>query len=113
MKTKNVKLEWNVLLAASNTNKIINYNVLDKELVEILHKEIVKKKTITKFEQLKETVNNWCKYYYWSRCEYEIGVGGAFAKYPDEYEKIDAYRQIEMNLDRICEYIIKELKIEF
>lgn len=52
-------------------------------------------------------------YYYWSRCECEIAVGDLFAKYPDEYEKIDAFRQIEMNLDRMVEYIIRELDIKF
>lgn len=113
MKIKNKKLEWNVLVADSNAKKIKNYNVLDDELIERLHKAIVKKKTITNYKELKEDVKKWCMYYYWSKCEFEIGVGGMFAKYPDEYEKIDAFRQIEMNLDRMCEYIIKELDIKF
>ena len=112
MKIKNVKLEWNVLMADSN-KKIVNYNVLDNELVERLHKEIVKKKTITNYEQLKENVKRWCMYYYWSKCECEIIVGDMFAEYPDEYEKIDAWRQIEMNLDRMCEYIMRTLRIDF
>lgn len=113
MKIKNANLEWNVLMADSNTKKIKNYNVLGYELVEELHKEIVKKKTITNYEQLKEKIRKWCMYYYWSKCECEISVGNLFAKYPEEYEKIDAFRQIEMNLDRIVEYIMRELKIEF
>lgn len=113
MKLKNVKLEWYVLMWNSNTKKVVNYNVLDNELIQILHKEIVKKKTITNYEQLKEKIKRWCMYYYWSKCECEISVGGMFAKYPDEYEKIDAWRQIEMNLDRMCEYIMRELRIEF
>jgi hypothetical protein len=113
MRIKNVKLEWNVLMADSNTKKITNYNVLDDELIQILHKEIVKNKTITNYEQLKDRIKRWCMHHYWSKCECEIGVGGMFAKYPDEYEKIDAWRQIEMNLDRMCEYIIGELKINF
>lgn len=113
MKLKNVKLEWNVLMWDSNTKKVVNYNVLGNELIERLHKKIVKKKEITNYAQLKEDIRSWCMYYYWSKCECEIGVGGMFAKYPDEYEKIDAWRQIEMNLDRMCEYIIRELRIEF
>jgi coproporphyrinogen III oxidase len=112
MKVKNVKLEWNVLIADFSTNKIKYYNVLNDELIQILHKEIVKKKTITNYEQLKERIKRWCMYYYWSKREWEIGVGGIGAKYPDEYEKIDAWRQIEMNFDRMCEYIIRELKID-
>ena len=113
MKIKNKKLEWNVLVADFSTKKIKAYNVLDEELIERLHKKIVKKKEITNYNQLKEEVRKWCMYHYWSKCEFEIGVGDIFAQYPDDYEKIDAYRQIEMNLDRMCEYIIKELDIKF
>ena len=113
MKIKNKNLEWNVLMADFNTKKIKNYNVLGYELVDRLHTKIVKKKEITNYEQLKEDVRSWCMYYYWSKTECEIGVGGMFAKYPDEYEKIDAFRQIEMNLDRMCEYIMRELDIKF
>lgn len=112
MRLKNVKLEWNVLLWDNNKKKVVNYNVLGQELAEQLHKEIVQKKTITNYEQLKENIRRWCMYYYWSKCEAEIMVGYMFAK-EEDFEKIDAYRQIEMNLDRMCEYIINELKIEF
>ena len=51
-------------------------------------------------------------YHYWCKCEYEIFIGSFLTK-EDDLEKIDAYRQIEMNLDRITEYIINELKIDF
>ena len=112
MKVKNVKLEWNVLMWDSNNKKVRNYNVLGNELIERLHKEIVKKKTITNYQQLKENVKRWCMYYYWSKCEAEIHIGH-FPKTTEELEKVDAYRQIEMNLDRMCEYIIKECRIEF
>lgn len=112
MKVKNVKLEWNVLMWDSNNKKVVNYNVLGQELIEELHQKIVKKKTITNYEQLKENIKSWCMYYYWSKCEREILISGWFAE-EDEFEKIDAWRQIEMNLDRMCEYIMRELKIDF
>lgn len=51
-------------------------------------------------------------YHYWSKCEHEILVGDLFTE-EDDFKKIDAYRQIEMNLDRITEYVINELKINF
>ena len=44
-------------------------------------------------------------YHYWSRSEYEIAVGGLHSKYPENFEKIDAYHQLEMNLDHIVDYI--------
>ena len=113
MRIKNKNLEWNVLMADFNTKKIKNYNVLSYELVDRLHTKIVKKKEITNYEELKEDVRRWCMYYYWSKTECEIAVGNLFAKYPDEFEKIDAFRQIEMNLDRMCEYIIRKLDIKF
>ena len=112
MKVKNVKLEWYVLMWDSNAKKVINYNVLRNELIERLHKEIVQKKTITNYEQMKENIKRWCMYYYWSKCEREIEVGYMFADRKD-FKKIDAWGQIEMNLDRMCEYIIRECKIEF
>ena len=112
MRVKNVKLEWNVLMWDSNAKKVVNYNVLGQELIEKLHKGIVKKKTITNYNELKESIRSWCMYYYWSKCECEIWVGGWFAE-EDEFEKIDAWRQIDMNLDRITEYVINALKIDF
>ena len=112
MKIKNVKLEWYVLLCDFNSNEVINYNVIDSQLVEGLHREIAKKKSIKNYAELKEYIRKWALCRYWSRCEYEICVG-RFPRSIEELEKVDAYRQIEMNLDRICEYIMKELKIEF
>ena len=57
-----------------------------------------------------KTEAKWARYYYWSRTEHEILVGGLFKNC--KLEKIDIFRQIEMNLDRITEYVNKELKIE-
>ena len=31
----------------------------------------------------------------------------------DDFEKIDVWYQLEPNLDRICEYVIRELKLDF
>lgn len=113
MKIKNVNLEWNVLLWDCNKKKVINYNVLNDELIKRLHKDIVTKKTIKTYNQLKENIKRWFMYHYWSKCEFEIVVGDWPTCELDTLEKIDAYRQIEMNLDRITEYLIKELNIKF
>ena len=64
-----------------------------------------KKGKIKTLENLKQYLKIILQRQYWSRCEYEIAVGGLSSKYPDEFEKIDAFRQIEMNLDRITEYV--------
>lgn len=97
------KLEWNVLIEDFNTHKINPYNILGTHFMENFKKE-----KIESLEDLKEFIDQWARYHYWSRTEYEIMVGGLFAKI-DEFKKIDVYYQISMNLDRIVEYVNKEL----
>ena len=104
MRIKNKKLVWNVLLHDFNSDKIITYNVFSDEFKENLYKEYRKKKINNKLE-LKEYIKSKMMYHYWSRSEYEIAVGGLHSKYPENFEKIDAYYQLEMNLDHIVDYI--------
>lgn len=99
------KLEWNVLAYNFNTNEIINYNIFGGHFFTELKHENPKT-----YIELKEFIKKWARYYYWSRAEHEILVGGLFKNC--RFEKIDIFRQIEMNLDRITEYVNKELKIE-
>lgn len=101
-----MRLEWNVLMQDFNSGKIKNYNIFRNDF--ILEIQSAKIKT---YLELREYIDNWAKYHYWSRTEYEISVGGLFSKYPDEFEKIDIYRQIKMNLDRITEYVNNKLQI--
>ena len=102
---ENKKLEWNVLAYNFNTNEIINYNIFSGHFFTELKHENPKT-----YIELKEFIKKWARYYYWSRTEHEILVGGLFKNC--KFEKIDIFRQIEMNLDRITEYVNKELKIE-
>ena len=52
-------------------------------------------------------------YYYWSKAEHETVIGGLSAKEDNDFEKHDIWWQLEPNLDRICEYIINTMQIEF
>lgn len=110
MARKKVDLIWNVLLADINTRRIINYNVL-YGYNEDIYKEY-KKGKIKTLEELKKYLNSILQRQYWARCEYEIAVGGLSSKYPEDYEKIDAFRQIEMNLDRITEYVNWKMQLK-
>ena len=101
-----MNLEWNVLIHDFNKDKIKKYNIFRADLFEDI--KDAKCKT---FGELREIIDKWAKCHYWARAEYEIAVGGLFSKYPEKFEKIDIYRQIEMNLDRITEYIGKDLGI--
>lgn len=110
MRIKNAKLEWNVLLYDANKDEIRNYNIFgENSPLEIA--QLIKKNKITTYADFKEKMKAEFMYHYWSRTEYEIIVSG-FCKDAKEY-KIDVWRQIEMNFDRVLEYIINEMKIEF
>ena len=105
-----VKLEWNVLMHDFSVDKIIKYNVLDDTYIIDSIKKAVRKKDITTFNELKEFLCKKFRARYWSRTEYEILVSGLFNK--DKVYKIDAWYQIEMNLDNITEYVINKLKLD-
>lgn len=112
MKYKRINLEWNVLNWDNNLKKIKSINILDDDLKTIIYKKIRSKK-IKNYKELKEFLNRRFQYHYWSRCEYEIAIGSIFMKDIIEAEKIDVYDQIKINLDRITEYIINKMEIEF
>lgn len=113
MKIKNVKLEWYVLMYNVKEHSIKPYNALNNELILELHKEIVKKKRITNYEELKEYVRKWFLYHYWCKAEYEVLIGRFFFESDKDLIKIDVYTQLMLNIDRIIEYLIKKLDIKF
>lgn len=76
-------------------------------------KKARKNKEFKDYASLKEWLRKEFMYYYWSKCEAEIAVGGLFIKSIEELEKIDIYSQLQPNLDRITEYVIKEMGFRF
>lgn len=110
MKIKNVRLSWKVLNHDFNSDKIINYDIFWKDSPEEIAKRI-KRDKITTLEEFKESMRRMWMHDFWSKTECEILVSGLFTKI--EPTKIDIWAQIEMNFDRIIEYIIKEMQIDF
>lgn len=108
MKVKNLNLTWNVLNYSWDDKKIVNYNIIRQDLIDKIVKKY-RKKELKNIEELKQLIKGWAMYHYWSRYEYEI-LAGDFSEKPD-LEKIDVYRQIEMNLDRLTEYISREMRL--
>lgn len=107
---KKVELSWNVMLHDFNADKIVKYDVLKNNdyLVDRI-KKAIKKGEITKYDELKELVTHILRATYWSRTEYEIMVSGIHTR--REPEKLDAWFQLEMNLDNLCEYLNDKLKL--
>lgn len=104
MRINEDKLKFYVLLFDFNRKEAKMSNIFDNIIVR---EDIIKaiKKKVSK-EELKETLSSVCKYVFWSRCEYEVVVTG----FPnnEKSEKIDAWFQIEPNLDIITEYLWQE-----
>lgn len=98
-----MKLEYYVL--AERNNKIIRYNVLNNWEEDIKKA----KKKIKKKSELKEWLIKEFKYYYWSKTEHEIVVSGLFGK---EFEKIDIWYQLELNIDIITDYVWEKMKFK-
>lgn len=110
MKIKNVDLKWNVLYYDFNSKKIRSYDVMngikDAVVKEIKAENIYNRTTLTLFLK-KEFM-----YRYWSRTEYEILVSGLNTEFSTA-EKIDIYKQLEMNIDQIVDYIIYKCDLKY
>ena len=119
MRIKKVELEWYAFMLDCNRNEVIFYNVL-YGMKEQIAKKIKKGakdtyKPVTDYSSFKEYIMSELKYHYWSKSEYEYMVGSwcAIPTLEKHLEKHDVWWQLEPNIDRICEYIINEMKIEF
>lgn len=60
------------------------------------------------FDDIKQWILHASQYQFWSRCEYEFIA----SNWPGQQheEKIDAYKQIEFNIDVLTNHFMKEIK---
>lgn len=100
-------LAWDV-----NRRTVEYYNIMTY-LVDT-YKENKKRKNkifgngnLSSFDDFKAFILDASKYQFWSRCEYEIVVGG----FPptDDKKKIDVYDQIEHNIDVITTHFMSQV----
>lgn len=117
MKIKNVNLEWNVLHLDFNSKKACKYNVMHSDFPERIAKAIRSPKGSYRHIDNREDLKEWLKrelmYYYWCKSEHEYVIGGLFNHEEKDLQKLDIWFQLEMNLDRIVDYVIKEMNISF
>ena len=73
----------------------------------IRHYKNAKHKPKTK-KEFNKFIDDWAKYEFWARCEYEV----ILSDYPRQEvsEKIDVYQQIKINIDVITMIVMNELK---
>lgn len=117
MKLKNVFLKWYAFRYSWNDHKLVFTNVL-YGMEEKIYKKVKKGakdkwKPVTDYASFREWLKGELMYHYGCRSEHECLIAN-WCKNPEPtQEKHDIYWQLEPNLDRICEYIIREMKIEW
>ena len=116
MKIKNVKLKWYILQYDSNKKVMHMKNIFSDNYAEEIAKKIRKGekdnwKPVIDYNSFKEWIRAELMYNYWSKVEREFQAGGLFSK-EENFQKIDGWFQLEPNLDRICEYIIREMDLK-
>lgn len=117
-----------VLLHDFNCNKVVEHDIMPYILH--IYKECEKKKFWWMFdkpeiapiakEDLKYFVETVCKHKYWARCEYEwlmiawppgkMDTIEQCQKILNSSIKIDAWKQIEMNLDVVTDIFVQNIK---
>ncbi len=97
---KKKELVWNAFYFDFSTGKLETFNVIRDDMIEDV------KKAKKKGKDIKEAVKSNLMWHYWSKCEWEYTIQDLWGK--KEYKK-DVWFQLEMNLDRITEYIEREL----
>ena len=97
-------MEWNVYYHDFNNQKIVTYNIFNHGSFS---KELSQIKASNKSEFSNE-LQRIIKYYFWSKCEWEIIICPWVGKADDI--KIDVYDQLKLNWDKFVDYVWSEVK---
>lgn len=117
MKIKNVNLDWKAFYYSWGEHKLVFTNVLLGMEEEIAKKVKRGKKDkwfpVYDYKTFKEWIKLELMSHYWSKSEVECLIGDWCSNPEPTLEKHDIWWQLEPNLDRICEYIINKMNINF
>lgn len=99
-------LEWNVIIEDFNRKEFVPYNIFNHSRFGRDVKEELDKVNWDK-DKMRDIVQRELRYYFWSKCEYEV----ILSPWPpndfnNHTKKIDVFWQVDMNLDRFCEYLL-------
>lgn len=98
------KLEWYVYVEDFNRRQMIKYNIFDhSRFFEDFEK--YRKKYKDNYDQFCKEIDMSLKYYFWSKCEWEIILSSWPSREDFKEEKIDVYDQIMLNKDIFFKYI--------
>ena len=104
---KNETVVWNVYVEDINAQIITTYNIFDhysyvKDLQKLL--KSIQDKTDEFVEDLRRTT----RYYFWSKCEWEVMITSLFDELPYNKVpkiKIDVFKQIQLNWNIFVDFV--------
>lgn len=101
-------MKWNVYYYNFNKNEIEVYNIFEHgSFMEYLKKAYRECKSKDEFaERLKREL----RYYYWSKCEWEVLITPWCGRKEPCDLKIDVYNQIMLNWDVFLNYVLENIK---
>ena len=97
-----MKPEWNVYIYNINNGKIEIYNIF-KHVTFKKYYEKALAESATK-EEFAEQLKNELRYYFWSKCEWEIEIVDWLGHQKNGL-KTDVFEQIMLNFDRFVDYV--------
>ena len=99
-----MSLEWNVFLDDFNNNKIEVFNIFrHASFVEDCGKALLEcGEDRAAFE---ERLRRELRYYFWSKCEYEIILSGWPPRERFKPSKVDVYDQVSLNWKIFTDYV--------
>lgn len=95
-------LKWNVIYHAMNRNEITFFNIFDHNYFALY--TIKALYTTTNKDDFANQIHKELRYYFWSKCEYEIIVS-PWPPRDKPKEKIDVFTQVTNNWDAFIDYI--------
>ena len=98
------KMEWIAFRWDFNLDQICWFNIFEcgyfyNSIIKLLTKEELS------YEEFSKEVKSELLFQYWSKCEYEVVVRDLILNHNEK--KIDVYDQVNPNLDKLVDYIIK------
>lgn len=97
-------LEWYVFTEGFNSREIEKHNVFNHYRFLNDLKKLARKFRDREREQFEEAMRKDLMYYYWSKCEWEVVIGGFIGK-ADKSLKVDVYEQVMLNWKPFCDYV--------
>lgn len=96
-------MKWNVYRWNINRRQIEIFNIFDhgrfRDDVEKLLSEDIEK------DEFEEQLKRELRYYFWAKCEYEIGISDWICFLGDHVRKVDIAEQVENNWVIFVDYV--------